>query len=170
MSKPLQQRTFNNINRYIKQVVKEGLYKAEKVAEVTGVSVSTVRAIKRLKTWKAYQAYLLARHTSRKTTPAEQTLINDLKEVQENPAEHEYVTLKQFNDAVAKLSGDVSNAKSVANIANGKADAAVKKSEQAFSAADDASTREHQNSGILCTIMQRKPGWFRRVQVETSDR
>jgi esterase/lipase len=168
MPHKIDKKEFLTISKQIKEDLLAKRYNVPKLAKKYSFSVSTIRMIRRAGTYPNFLAMKAARNTSRKTTPAETELSGELKKLEEAPSE--YVTLKQFNDAVATLSADVSNAKSVANIANGKASNAVNMSSKAQASADRAEKQEQQNSGFLRAIMQRKPRWFERVQVETSDR
>lgn len=162
MGKPLQQPLFNKINRAVRAAVKDGSWKrgkdaAARLAADFGVAPTTVRMVKRSKTWAGYQAEL-ARRVRVPKRSAEQTLSDDLQQLENEPVK--YVSVKQFEDALAALEGNIYREidSSIANATKPITDdvAAL----QAQDKQDDKTFARHDR--VINAIVRRKPRWFGR--------
>jgi len=144
MGKPLQQSKFNQVMRTIKDLKKVGSYSARTVADEHGISVTTVNFIRNAKTWSKYQDFLTNGRKKRVSRPEKQ-LEKSLEQLELNPVE--YVTKKQFTDAIDSLNGKVAQDRSRADIHQSRIDAQGKRLD-----------RFHI---IINRVQQLKPRWFR---------
>jgi DNA-binding MurR/RpiR family transcriptional regulator len=144
MGKPLQQAKFNQVMRTVRDLKRVGTYSSKTVAEEHGISVTTVNFIRSAKTWKGYQAFLAAYQERRKALPEAQ-LDKGMKQLAKDPVE--YVTKKQFTDAIDSLNGRTSAARNIAT--------------DAQKMAIESRAEAKYQGRILNRIMQLKPRWFR---------
>jgi hypothetical protein len=106
---------FYSINRAIKEAVTSTKYSNGRIAQQHGVSVSTVQKIRRAKTWpnfltaKQLTTTMVSRGKAaafkkEQAAPTEK-LARGLKKLENNPVE--YMTTKQFTDAIDSLNGKI---------------------------------------------------------------
>lgn len=145
MAKPLQSKKFDAIAKTIRQQKKLGIkFNADQLAADYQVSASTVRTIRRTKKWENYEAFNASRK-ERRLKPVEKQFAKSLEELELNPVE--YVTKKQFTDAIDSLSGKAKEAKA-------RADAAHERLNTHYE-------RLNGYGRVLARIQQLKPRWFR---------
>ena len=136
---------FQVINREIKQHVSVGTFNSTLLAAQFKVSRSTINTIRRAKTYPGFLALKARRHYSPKTDVSEVEFSKELDQLVEAPVE--YVTTKQFTDAVDSLNGKIKSATERANIN--------------LQRADTHQRRLDGHHRIINTIQRLKPRWFR---------
>lgn len=137
---------FLAISRDVKDAIKANKYNAKKLGKKHGVSRETIGNVNRLKTWPRFEQFKAAKraknHAERSTPEAD--LAKGLTQLSDNPVE--YVTVKQFNDAVEKLTLKTTEARTEADKANSRFDRVW--------------VRLNGFSTMLSAIRSRKPRWF----------
>lgn len=103
---------FYSINRDIKAAVEKDSYSAKKIAKTHHVSPETVRSIRRVRTWPAFVTAKQLKSTYKAQAKAdafannpEKVLAKELKKLADAPVE--YITIKQFTDAIDSLNGKI---------------------------------------------------------------
>jgi hypothetical protein len=146
---------FHSINRDVKDAITSAKYNAFNIAKKHGVSDETVRSVRRAKTWPAFvtakqlKVALVARGKKAifdkiENAPTEK-LAKGLKKLQNNPVE--YITTKQFTDAIDSLNGKIKQDRIRGDIYRKEI--------------DDLKGNQRMNTRILNRIQQLKPRWFR---------
>jgi hypothetical protein len=146
---------FYSINRDIKEAVISTKYSTARIAQKQGVSIGTVQSVRLAKTWPAFvtakqlKAALVSRGKAAafdkiQAAPTEK-LARGLKKLQDNPVE--YVTTKQFTDAIDSMTSRVNRYRDLTDAAHTRIDSQDK--------------RLFGLSKVLNRIQQLKPRWFR---------
>jgi hypothetical protein len=157
-SRQIEKSKFHAINRDIKAGKIGGNYSSQKIATKHDVSRGTVQTIAQAKTWPAFLNHkqLKATQSAKRkasalkesqqsgvpTPQVEKTLAKDLRSLEINPVE--YVTTKQFTDALASLkSGNATDYKALKT------------------QLDEQFKRIDYTNSLVHKIMRRRPRWFR---------
>ena len=144
MPSKISKHQFQVINREIKQHVSVATFDSTMLAAQFKVSRSTINTIRRAKTYPGFLALKARRHYSPKTDASEVELSKELDQLIGTPVE--YVTTKQFTDAIDSLKGSIKEGRATAD--QNTMDIRVLESHDRF------------NTRILNRIQKLKPRWF----------
>ena len=145
---------FHSINRDIKAEIQNGTYDSSLIAAQQHVSTETVRAVRRAKTWPGFITAKQLKTTNdqrrkadafdKQDAVAQTKLGKSLKRLAKNPVQ--YVTTKQFTDAIDSLNGKIRHGQIRADTQK----IILDKHEEKLSV----------HGMILIKIKQLKPRWF----------